>query len=107
LLDDGRIRIRIREVQKHLEPNPDPQHWNVYNVLGSRKAISVRYTELTVRVVYSRRGKYIFSGNSKGKILIVDSASLEVKSSFKVTQTAAANNAVKVSKNNVYLWLAY
>jgi hypothetical protein len=51
-----------------------------------------------VRVFYSRRGKYIFSGNSKGKILIVDSASLEVKSSFKVTQTAAANNAVKVRK---------
>lgn len=44
-----------------------------------------------------RRGKYIFSGNSKGKILIVDSVSLEVKSSFRVTQTAAANNAVKVS----------
>jgi hypothetical protein len=59
-----------------------------------------------LRVVYSRRGKYIFSGNSKGKILIVDSASLEVKSSFKVTQTAAANNAVKVSYN-VYIWLGY
>ena len=47
--------------------------------------------------VICRRGKFIFSGNSKGKILIVNSASLEVKSSFKVTQTAAANNAVKVS----------
>ena len=43
-----------------------------------------------------RRGKYIFSGNSKGKILIVDANTLAQKSCFRVTQTAAVNNAVKV-----------
>ena len=45
-----------------------------------------------------RRGKYIFSGNSKGKILIVDANTLAQKSCFRVTQTAAVNNAVKVFK---------
>ncbi len=28
LLDDRRIRVRIREAQKHMDPtDPDPQHW--------------------------------------------------------------------------------
>ena len=43
-----------------------------------------------------RRGKYIFTGNSKGKILIVDGTTLAQKACFRVTQTAAVNNAVKV-----------
>jgi len=52
-------------------------------------------TDLTIFACYVRRGRYIFTGNSKGKILIVDSKSLEQKVCFRVTQTAAANNAVK------------
>ena len=51
-----------------------------------------------------RRGRYIFTGNSKGKILIVDSKSLEQKVCFRVTQTAAANNAVKVTILDELRW---
>jgi len=68
----------------------------VVNLEGGHKLVPVEdETDLNIYACYDRRGKYIFSGNSKGRIMIVDSVKLEQKVSFKVTQTAAANNAVK------------
>ena len=55
-------------------------------------------------MLWSRRGKYIFTGNSKGKILVVDATTLEQKTCFRVTQTAAANNAVKVEYRTKILY---
>ncbi|QQP50891.1 Retinoblastomabinding protein 5like, partial [Caligus rogercresseyi] len=42
---------------------------------------------------YDHRGKYIFTGNSKGKISIFDASSLKLISSFRVS--AQSNTAVK------------
>jgi len=52
-------------------------------------------SDLHIFATYDRRGKHIYTGNSKGRILIVDSEKLEIKSQFKVQQTAAASNSVK------------
>ena len=49
--------------------------------------------DLHVYASYDKRGKHIFTGNSKGKILIVDRESLEVTKQFRVTQTIS--NSVK------------
>ena len=49
--------------------------------------------DLHVFASYDKRGKHIFTGNSKGKILIVDRVSLEVVKQFRVTQTIS--NSVK------------
>merc|ERR1719422_2546394 len=49
--------------------------------------------DLHVYASYDKRGKHIFTGNSKGKILIVDRETLEVVKQFRVTQTIS--NSVK------------
>lgn len=49
--------------------------------------------DLHVYASYDKRGKHIFTGNSKGKILIVDRRSLQVVRQFRVTQTIS--NSVK------------
>ena len=49
--------------------------------------------DLHVFASFDKRGKHIFTGNSKGKILIVDRESLEVTKQFRVTQTIS--NSVK------------
>jgi len=50
-------------------------------------------TDLHIFASYDKRGKYIFTGNSKGMILIVDTENLKVTRKFKLTQTVS--NAVK------------
>jgi len=68
----------------------------IVSLEGGHKLVPVEdENDLNIFACYDRRGKYIFSGNSKGKILVVDSASLAQKACFRVTQTAAVNNAVK------------
>jgi len=51
--------------------------------------------DLHIFATYDRRGKHIFTGNSKGKITIVDSEKFELKSQFRCSGTAAATNSVK------------
>jgi len=68
----------------------------VVNLEGGHTLVPVEdESDLNLFACYDRRGRYIFSGNSKGKILIVDSVKLKQKCCFRVTQTAAVNNAVK------------
>merc|ERR1719412_2946231 len=50
-------------------------------------------TDLHIFASYDRRGKHIFTGNSKGMILIVDTENLKVVKKFRLTQTVS--NAVK------------
>lgn len=44
---------------------------------------------------FNRRGDYIFTGNGRGKILVLDTETCSVKASFKISQTTASNTAVK------------
>lgn len=44
---------------------------------------------------FDRRGKYIYTGNAKGRILVLDSQSLEIKASFKITVGSSSATAVK------------
>ncbi|CAL8099284.1 unnamed protein product [Calicophoron daubneyi] len=49
--------------------------------------------DLSIVASYDRRGKYIYTGNSKGKVCIYDTEKFEVISSFK--SGSAANAAIK------------
>merc|ERR1719348_1131902 len=50
-------------------------------------------TDLHIFATFDRRGKHVFTGNSKGKIMIIERESLKVVKQFRVTQTIS--NAVK------------
>lgn len=44
--------------------------------------------DLNIVASFDRRGEYIYTGNAKGKILVLDSEKLEIKASFKCHSTA-------------------
>lgn len=44
---------------------------------------------------FDRRGKYIYTGNAKGKILVLNSHTLEIEASFKITVGTSSATAVK------------
>jgi len=50
-------------------------------------------TDLHIFASFDRRGKHIFTGNSKGMIVIVDTENLAIVKKFRLTQTVS--NAVK------------
>merc|ERR1719186_1347038 len=63
-------------------------------VTGGHRLVPVDdETDLHIFASYDRRGENIFTGNSKGKILIVDTENLRVVKQFRLTQTVS--NAVK------------
>lgn len=44
---------------------------------------------------FDRRGDYVYTGNAKGKVLVLDSRSLEVKASFRITLGTSSAAAVR------------
>jgi len=50
-------------------------------------------TDLHIYASFDKRGNHVFTGNSKGKIMIIERESLKVVKQFRVTQTVS--NAVK------------
>ncbi|XP_045464658.1 retinoblastoma-binding protein 5 homolog [Harmonia axyridis] len=57
--------------------------------------------DLNISASFDRRGNYVYTGNSKGKILVLDSKSLEVKASFRIvlgTSSAAAVRSIEFAR---------
>ncbi|XP_046384514.1 retinoblastoma-binding protein 5 homolog [Ischnura elegans] len=52
-------------------------------------------SDLNIVASFDRRGQYIYTGNAKGRVLVLSNPALEVKASFKVTQGTTSATAVK------------
>ena len=46
-------------------------------------------SDLTIVAAFDRRGLNIYTGNGKGKVLVVSCPGLEIKSSFKINNSSA------------------
>jgi len=57
-------------------------------VEGSHKLLPLddEESDLNITASFDRRGEYIYTGNGKGRILVLNAATLEVKASFRITQ---------------------
>ncbi|XP_054261911.1 retinoblastoma-binding protein 5 homolog [Macrosteles quadrilineatus] len=55
-------------------------------------------TDLTIVASFDRRGLYIYTGNTKGKILLMSCPDLELKASFKVTTSATAVRSIEFAR---------
>lgn len=44
---------------------------------------------------FDRRGDYVYTGNAKGKVLVLNSHTLEVKASFKIVMGSSNATAVR------------
>ncbi|KAJ0175413.1 hypothetical protein K1T71_008572 [Dendrolimus kikuchii] len=51
--------------------------------------------DINVIASFDRRGDYVYTGNAKGKILILDSQNLSVKASFKITVGTSSTTGIK------------
>ncbi|XP_065343870.1 retinoblastoma-binding protein 5 homolog [Cloeon dipterum] len=52
-------------------------------------------SDLNIVASFDRRGDYIFTGNTKGRVVVLTCPELKVKASFKVTQGTSSATAVK------------
>ncbi|XP_003702347.1 retinoblastoma binding protein 5 [Megachile rotundata] len=100
--------------QKYRFPSPilkvqfHPRNLNKFLVCPMRHAAVMVDVEGTHRVIpldddsdlnivasFDRRGDYVYTGNARGRILVLDAESLTVKASYKISQGTASNTAVK------------
>ncbi|XP_025836527.1 retinoblastoma-binding protein 5 homolog [Agrilus planipennis] len=51
--------------------------------------------DLNIVASFDRRGEYVYTGNAKGKILVLDASTLEVKACFRITLGTSSATAVK------------
>ncbi|KAB7495579.1 Retinoblastoma-binding protein 5-like protein [Armadillidium nasatum] len=51
--------------------------------------------DVNIVASFNRRGNYIYTGNSKGKILALSCPDLEIKASFRIVQGATSASAIK------------
>ncbi|XP_044728845.1 retinoblastoma-binding protein 5 homolog [Chrysoperla carnea] len=51
--------------------------------------------DLNIVASFDRRGEYVFTGNAKGRVLVFDSKTLNVKASFRITLGTSSATAVK------------
>ncbi|XP_022189305.1 retinoblastoma-binding protein 5 homolog [Nilaparvata lugens] len=54
--------------------------------------------DLSIVASFDRRGTYVYTGNSKGKILILSMPDLEVKASFRITASASAVKSIEFAR---------
>ncbi|PSN30811.1 Retinoblastoma-binding protein 5 [Blattella germanica] len=52
-------------------------------------------SDLNIVASFDRRGQYVYTGNAKGKVLVLSTLDLTLKASFKVTQGTTSATAVK------------
>ncbi|KAK0168446.1 hypothetical protein PV327_002245 [Microctonus hyperodae] len=63
---------------------------------GSHQVIPLdEDSDLNIVASFDRRGAYIYTGNTRGRILVLDAESLAIKASYKISQGTASNTAVK------------
>lgn len=66
------------------------------NIDGSHKVIPIDDdNDLNIVASFDRRGQYVYSGNSKGKIQVTDAVDVSVKASFRVTTGTSSTTAIK------------
>lgn len=46
-------------------------------------------SDLTIVASFDRRGQHIYTGNGKGKVLVLTCPDLKIKSSFKINNSSA------------------
>ncbi|KAH0821657.1 hypothetical protein GEV33_000618 [Tenebrio molitor] len=51
--------------------------------------------DLNISASFDRRGEHVYTGNAKGKVLVLDSRTLEVKASFRIILGTSSATAVK------------
>ncbi|XP_018568510.1 retinoblastoma-binding protein 5 homolog [Anoplophora glabripennis] len=51
--------------------------------------------DLNIVASFDRRGEYVYTGNAKGKVLVLDSHTLEVKASFRIVLGSSSATAVR------------
>lgn len=52
-------------------------------------------SDLNIVASFDRRGEYIFTGNTKGRVMVLTCPELKMEASFKVTQGTSSATAVK------------
>ncbi|XP_073985437.1 retinoblastoma binding protein 5 isoform X1 [Rhodnius prolixus] len=55
-------------------------------------------SDLAIVASFDRRGKYVYTGNSKGKVLVLSSTDLEIKASFRVASSATAIKSIEFAR---------
>lgn len=60
-----------------------------------RKASLSFQGDLNIVASFDRRGRHVYTGNGKGKVLVLDADSLQTVASFKITVGASSGTAVK------------
>lgn len=50
----------------------------------------VLQADLNIVASFDRRGERVYTGNAKGKVLVLDSRTLEVKASFRISSGTSA-----------------
>ncbi|CAH0547859.1 unnamed protein product [Brassicogethes aeneus] len=66
------------------------------NTNGGHEVIPVDEDgDLNIAASFDRRGDYVYTGNAKGKVLVLDSRTLEVKASFRIVLGTSSATAVK------------
>lgn len=58
-------------------------------------SVSVLQGDVNIVASFDRRGEYIYTGNSRGKVLIMTCPELKIKTSFRIGQGTTSAAAVK------------
>lgn len=51
--------------------------------------------DLNIVASFDRRGEHVYTGNAKGRLLVLDAKTLDVKASFRITLGTSSATAVK------------
>lgn len=57
--------------------------------------MNVFQADLNIVASFDRRGEYVYTGNAKGRVLVLDAKTLEVRASFRITLGTSSATAVK------------
>jgi hypothetical protein len=69
---------------------------NIDMLITSFSCINLlQQSDLNIVASFDRRGQNVYTGNAKGKVLVLSTSELALKASFKVTQGTTSATAVK------------
>ena len=60
-------------------------------------------SDLNIVASFDRRGQYVFTGNSKGRVLVLSCTGLEVKASFRVGSSVTAVKSIEFARRGEYV----